>query len=95
MRLISTAVALLALAVPASAADLDARRPRRPPPHVIEAPPAVPLEPYEQVYTRPVVGFYGYPFDYGVPPSRVYRGEPASIEPYVLRRDGPHGVAVE
>ncbi len=82
------------LAPGAGAADFDGRRiprvrqlpPPPPPLEVIESP-DVPI------YTRPVVGFYAYPYDYGVPPSRFLRGEPAADEPYIVR-DDPHGVAV-
>ncbi len=75
----------------AKAADLAARHrhARLPPP----PPAAVPFEPDVPVYTRPVVGFYAYPFDYGVPSSRLRGGEPATSEPYAIR-DDPHGVAV-
>lgn len=94
-RLLPLATVLLGLAwfVPnVHAADLDAHRARRvqriapPPPEVVE-------EPDVPIYTRPVVGFYAYPYDYGVPPSRQALGEPATREPYALRND-PHGVAV-
>ena len=95
-RLIPLAAVLAGLAwfVPAAkAADLDARRtpraraPAPPPPVDIFEEPDVPI------LTRPVVGFYAYPYDTGVPRSRVLAGEPATQEPYAIRND-PHGVAV-
>jgi hypothetical protein len=63
-------------------------------PRLEALPPAPPLirQTEERLYTRPVVGFYGYPYDYGMPRSQG--GPPGAREPYILRRDGPHGVDV-
>ena len=92
-------VAALAASMPvpvaptAQAADLASpyarHRIRRPP-----VPRELPDRPVLSLYTRPVVGFYGYPFDYAVPVKRYPRASGASVEPYILRRDAPHGVQV-
>lgn len=87
MRIRASAVILASLALlcvsTAFAADLDyAPRVHRP---IIIAPPPYPPEIYEgpppRIYSRPVVGFYAYPYDYlEHAPRNAYRPGP---QPYM------------
>ena len=96
-----TAVVLTSLALPlasaASAADLDYRyEPRVQRPVVIEPPPEAYYAPPPRIYTRPVVGFYAYPYDYlehapryayrPGPQPYMYAAPPGPVDPAGYRR---------
>ncbi|WP_158809032.1 hypothetical protein [Beijerinckia sp. L45] len=103
MRTRTSAVILACLALPSAAfaADLDyryARRPHRPviverPPEVLFAPPP------PRIYSRPVVGFYAYPYDYPErlprtaygpgPHPFIYAQPPGPVDPAGARRYQP------
>ena len=95
MRSLIFALAVASLGLSSSighAADLDYHhRHHRPPPRPYHEP-DIYEAPYEHAYTRPVVGFYGYPNDHVLHRGATFRQEGLVPEPYILRRDAPHGI---